>query len=205
MPRFAWVKVAVEMPRDAKLFTRPLLDRHLWTCLLCHAQENYPNGVLEDANPAALNSLFNLGSVAKTKAALDYFAARGMIQIESDFLKLVNFQKRQEKAKESPDAVRERQQRWRDRHRNGHRDVTDNGTATVPVTGVTRNADGDEDEDREEEKDSKIHVSSQRGESERRTAQAVNCGDKSAGPLSVDVNQALAQVRAAAAKAGVGP
>src|SRR5712691_11282632 len=127
-----WVQVDVETPTDAKLFSRPLVERHLWTCLLCLAKKEFPDGIIVNYDAASISRRFNLGPAAGVQHGLEYFAdakPRPMVALHIDGrIELLNFVMRQgvydvEVAREQG---RLRQQRYRERHRNAR-----NGRSTA--------------------------------------------------------------------------
>lgn len=166
MAREQWAKIDVDMPTDEKLFGRPLLERHLWTCLICLSKkQKIETGsyTIYNLDSAALSKRFNLGSPSKVERALKYFETckpRPMVKRSPGAINLINIEKRQAVSKDTPEAAAERQRKWREAHPR-------NGAVTGPKTGVTgsitgepvrdttrdasvtRNVDEDEDLDRD--------------------------------------------------------
>src|SRR6266850_316651 len=166
MAREQWAKVDVDMPTDEKLFGRPLLERHLWTCLICLSKKNWietGDYTIHNLDAAALNSRFNLGSTPGVEKGLKYFEncqPRPMIKRRDGSIFLLNIEKRQAKSKDSPEAHRDRQARYRDRNRDGQRDGSDRPSpGPSPPPGPTRHGtrhqvsprDADEDRDQDED------------------------------------------------------
>jgi hypothetical protein len=99
MPRELWAKVAVEIVRDPKLLARSVWERWLWLGLICLTKENANgDGILHGYNPRLLASVLDLPAKPdKVKAALESFAAAGMVRLHADgSIELLHFKKRQE-------------------------------------------------------------------------------------------------------------
>src|SRR6266851_8356683 len=119
MPRELWAKIAVEVIRDPKLISRPAWERWFWIGLICLAKEvAEDDGVLRGFDAAALGGVLNLGvTAAKVRAALEYFASAGMVELQADgAISLIHFCARQYVTKDVTGALR--QSRYRNAHRN---------------------------------------------------------------------------------------
>lgn len=171
MPRELWAKIAVEIIRDSKLLAREPWERWLWLGLICLTKEMAEeDGILRGYDARALAAVLDLRvAPTKVRGALEAFAAAGMVVTRQDnTIELVHFKKRQALPKDSPEAVRKRQQEWRDRHKasdsngsvTGSGAVVSNGGVTGSdtrnITGpqsVTRNAEEEVEEEEEKEED----------------------------------------------------
>lgn len=163
MARELWVQVSVEMPTDSKLYARSLLDRHLWTCLLCLAKKQGTNGLIIGYTPMLLEKHFNIGSLSKVVMALNYFVAAGMIEMrENGDIFLIHFAARQALSKAQAHAVR--QARYRDKH-----SVT-NGVTTSDTE--SDNDDVTSDGEEEEEEEERDPLTPQAGDSDLRSETA---------------------------------
>lgn len=170
MARELWAKIAVEIIRDPKLVPREPWERWLWLGLICLTKEmTEEDGILRGYDARALASVLDLRvAPSKVRAALEAFAAAGMVVLRPDnAIELLHFKKRQWMPKDSPEAVRKRQQEWRAKHKGngavtGETAAMSNGSVTgqIPrdITGsesVTRNAEEEEEEEKEEEEEGK--------------------------------------------------
>lgn len=131
---YDWAKVYVDMMRHPKLVWRPDCDRLLWLGLILHCQEYAPStAIIRDLSPNDLKNLFNIKAPLKmVKDALDYFVSCGIVQKVSEGLFVTDFIERQ-----APDSQAVRQQRKRDKERNGV--VTNRDVRVMPgvTNGVT--------------------------------------------------------------------
>jgi len=119
MPRELWAKIAVEVIRDPKLISRPAWERWFWIGLICLAKEvAEDDGVLRGFDAAAVGGMLNLGvTAAKVRAAIEYFASAGMVELRPDgAITLINFAKRQAHS-DSPEAQAERSRRYYEKNR----------------------------------------------------------------------------------------
>lgn len=118
---YAWAKVYCDLPRDPKLTVRPPLDRWLYAVLILLARENSaePGTVPPDEARPSWLAAYTGHTLKGVTQALCYFEDRGMVATTpAGGLMLVNFEKRQAP---SDSTAAERMQRFRNRHRNAHR------------------------------------------------------------------------------------
>jgi hypothetical protein len=149
MAREQWAKIDVHMPTDEKLFGRPLLERHLWTCLVCLSKEKFLESgdyTIYNLDAAALNHRFNLGSAARVEKGLKYFEAckpRPMIKRKEGAIYLLNIEKRQAQSKDNPESALERKRRQREREREERERSTVTGGVTVSPRDTGRDGSRD--------------------------------------------------------------
>jgi len=173
MPRELWAKVAVETLDDVKLFDRPDSDFRLWICLILFSKATTDDGIIRGMGPDALRRKFGLKcKTAAVEAALLHFSQTKpdpmVAFLDDGSIVLLKYRKRQVGAKDNPEAVKERQRRYRKRHvtdplvtaRNGAvtGDVTGDAPVTPPVThplvtGIEGDLDLDLDLDQEQEQE----------------------------------------------------
>lgn len=131
MARESWAKLHVELLDDAKLALPKCSDSgfKLWVCLILLAKQTTEDGVIHKMGPAALCERFGMGcSPKRVQESLDHFAANGMIALENNIIRILNYERRQA-AKDPREQNAERQRRWRARH---------NDSNGANVTGVTQ-------------------------------------------------------------------
>lgn len=162
---YDWAKVYVDMMRHPKLVWRPDCDRLLWLGLILHCQEYAPStAIIRDLSPSDLKNLFNIKAPLKmVKDALDYFVSCGIVQHVTEGLFVTDFIERQ-----APDSQAVRQQRKRDKERNGpvtNRDVRVTRSVTTAVTEPLPEGRRDKLEDGDSRQD---------GESERKESTVVD-------------------------------
>jgi hypothetical protein len=135
-----WLKLAVEVADDPKLLALPEAERWLWICLLCLAKRR-ESATLTGYTAKMLVQVFALTiKVPRAQAALEHFERQGMVRLYPDgTIEIAKWEERQAIAKDSPEAVRERQQAWRARERakkeEAQRNGSDQGRSNGSVTG----------------------------------------------------------------------
>lgn len=160
-PRHPWAKVYVDLRHHPKIFARPDADFRLWACLLLHAKEHCPDGIVRGLSAADMRGMFGIkASVKAVQAALDYLAVVGWAVPVEGGLFLPHLEERQRAAGDTPEAHAARSAKYRERHaRDGTavRKVTALGNHEVTSRdGSKSDTEEEEEKETEEEKQKKI-------------------------------------------------
>jgi hypothetical protein len=164
-----YLYLGMDTPTDEKLLARPVVERHLWTCLLClakHAQVESGDPTIRGQDAKILAGRFNLGPTKGVQAGIDYFKTakpRPLIEVDDDgAIHIVNFIEWQGEydAAAERQAAKERQRRSRASRRD-NRDKSQESRLLAVTVAV------------------KDVVSSKSGESERRDFTACESVDNS--------------------------
>lgn len=130
MAKASWAKVYVDLRHHPKLYPRPDVDKWLWVCLLLHAKEHCPDGIIRGVSPTDMRGMFGIkASVKAIENALAHLEfIEWAVPVDGGIF-LPNLEERQLSAGDTPAMHAARQAKWRKTHK---RDVTNKSEVTSP-------------------------------------------------------------------------